>query len=60
VARENLELAMGRYKAGIGTMLEVTDARVSLSLAETDHVQALFDYKKARFKIEKTLGREDF
>ena len=59
-AKENLDLAMGRYKAGVGTMLEITDARVSLSQAETDHVLSLFDYKKSRFKIEKTLGREDF
>jgi hypothetical protein len=36
----------------------VTDARVSLSQAETDYVQSLFDYKKARFKIERSLGRE--
>jgi len=58
-AGENLDLASGRYKAGVGTMLEVTDARVSLSQAETDYVQSLFDYKKARFKIERSLGREN-
>ena len=59
-AKENLDLASGRYKAGVGTMLEVNDARVSLSQAETDYVQSLFDYKKARFKIERSLGREAF
>ncbi|MFH1008565.1 MAG: TolC family protein [Candidatus Latescibacterota bacterium] len=57
-ARENFELSTGRYKAGVGTILEVTDARVSLAQAETDCVQAAYDYKIARFKLERTVGRE--
>ena len=57
-ANENLELAEGRYKAGVGTMLEVTDARVSWIQAENDRIQSLYDYKTARFKLERTLGRD--
>jgi len=57
-ANENLELAQGRYKAGVGTMLEVTDARVSWIQAENDRIQSLYDYKTARFKLERTLGRD--
>lgn len=57
-ARENLDLAQGRYQAGVGTMLEVNDARVSWVQAENDYTQALYDYRIARFKLERTLGRD--
>jgi outer membrane protein TolC len=57
-ARENLDLAQGRYQAGVGTMLEVNDARVSWVQAENDYTQSLYDYRIARFKLERTLGRD--
>ena len=57
-ARENLDLAQGRYQAGVGTMLEVNDARVSWVQSENDYTQALYDYRTARFKLERTLGRD--
>jgi outer membrane protein TolC len=57
-ARENLDLAQGRYQAGVGTMLEVNDARVSWVQAENDFTQSLYDYRTARYKLERTLGRD--
>jgi outer membrane protein TolC len=59
-ARENLDLAQGRYQAGVGTMLEVNDARVSWVQAENDYTQALYDYRSGRFKLERILGRDLF
>lgn len=56
-ARENFSLSTGRYKAGVGTMLEVSDAQVSLAQSETDHIQALFNYKIACFRLERIVGR---
>ena len=44
-ARENLRLAQGRYDAGVGTILDLTDAQLSLSTAEADNVTALTDYR---------------
>ena len=44
-ARENLRLAQGRYDAGVGTILELTEAQLSLSNAEADNVRALTDYR---------------
>ena len=44
-ARENLRLAQGRYDAGVGTILELTEAQLSLSNAEADYVRALTDYR---------------
>ncbi|OGP50907.1 MAG: hypothetical protein A2Y79_10070 [Deltaproteobacteria bacterium RBG_13_43_22] len=57
-ANENLDLAEGRYKAGVGNMLDVTDARSSFFQAETDYNQALYNYITARYKVDKVIGRE--
>jgi TolC family type I secretion outer membrane protein len=56
-AKENFELAEGRYQAGVGLSLEVTDAQVAAVKAETDHVQALYDYQLAAARLMKAMGR---
>ncbi len=56
-ARESLELAQGRYEAGVGLSLEVTDAQVAAAKAETDYVQALYDYQLAVARVFKAMGR---
>jgi len=56
-ARENLAIAQGRYEAGVGPYIEVTDAQVSSVNAETDHVQALYDFQLAAARVLKAMGR---
>ena len=55
-ATENLDIANGRYAAGVGNPIEVTDAEVSLSNAKTEYIGALYDYRVSRASIEKALG----
>jgi TolC family type I secretion outer membrane protein len=55
-ATENLEIASGRYAAGVGNPIEVTDAEVSLSTARFSHNQALYDYVIAYASLEKAMG----
>jgi len=55
-AKENVELATGRYQAGVGSPLEVTDALVGLNNAQVAYTQALTDYKNAQASIEKAIG----
>ena len=57
LAQENLRLAQGRYDAGVGTILELTDAQVALTQAQVDQVQALSDHKTARARLDNALGR---
>jgi len=57
-AHENLELVNGRYSAGIGNPIEVTDAQVSYSNAKTSYNQALYDYKVAQASIVKAMGEK--
>jgi outer membrane protein TolC len=55
-ARENLDIAQGRYRSGVGPYLEVTDAQVTSIKAETDYVQAQYDYQLAVAKLEMAMG----
>ena len=55
-AQENLDIANGRYSAGVGNPIEVTDAEVSLITAKTSYIQALYDYKIAHASLEKAMG----
>lgn len=58
-ASENLELAQGRYEAGVGPTIEVTDAQVASVNAGTDHVQALYDYQLAIARLYKAMGYKE-
>jgi outer membrane protein TolC len=55
-ALENFDIANGRYAAGVGNPIEVTDAEVLLANAKTSNIQALYDYKIARANLEKAMG----
>jgi outer membrane protein len=57
-AAENLELADGRYAAGVGNPIEVTDALVAQSNAKLSFVAALYDYKMAQATLEKATGEK--
>ncbi len=57
-ARENLRLAWGRYQAGVGTIIEVTDAQVQFSQSDLKFVQALYDYRVAEARLDKAIGRQ--
>jgi outer membrane protein len=53
---ENLEIANGRYAAGVGNPIEVSDAEVLLAAAKAAYNQSLYDYKVARASLEKAMG----
>ncbi|HRR39907.1 MAG TPA: TolC family protein, partial [Syntrophales bacterium] len=55
-ASENLDLANGRYAAGVGNPIEVTDSLVALANARMAHVAALYNYKIAQASMEKAMG----
>ena len=56
-ARENLELAEGRYKTGVGILIELTDAQAALTTAEANNVQALSNYKTAVAELEQATAQ---
>jgi len=56
-ARENLELAEGRYSTGVGNIIELTDAQASLASAEANQVQALVNYRIAVATLERATAQ---
>ena len=57
-AEEDLKLAEERYRVGAGTALELIDAQVNYTSAQSNHVQALYDYKLALAQLDKAIGKE--
>lgn len=55
-AAENMELANGRYASGVGSAIEITDALVAYSNAQTAQAAAIYDHKIAQASIEKSIG----
>lgn len=55
-AEKAYQIAEVRYEQGIGTQLELFDARVALSRIKLNYWQAAFDYRVARFAWEKAMS----
>ncbi len=55
-ATENLDIANGRYAAGVGNPIEVTDAQVTYSNAKFAYIQALTNYNDAHASLLKAMG----
>lgn len=55
-AKETLELAQGRYKAGVGNSLEISDSVEAYATSQTNTIIALYDCKYARLNLEKAMG----
>src|SRR5207245_5559847 len=55
-AQENFRLAQGRFDAGVGTILELTDAQLALTQAQNLEAQALADYRIALSHLDRAVG----
>jgi outer membrane protein len=56
-AEENFRLAQGRFDAGVGTILELTDAQLALTQSQNTESQALSDFRIALYRLDRALGR---
>jgi outer membrane protein TolC len=55
-AKENLDLARGRYEVGVGSIIEVTDAETLYTDAQTTHIRTVYDYKIADAQLARAMG----
>ncbi len=55
-AKENLDLANGRYAAGVGSPIEVSDAFATYVTVQASYTSALANYKTSQASIEKAMG----
>jgi outer membrane protein len=56
-AREALALAQERFRVGANTFVDVTQARSDYERAETDRINAIYDFHKAYAALEAAVGR---
>jgi outer membrane protein TolC len=55
-AREAYDIAVNRYKEGVGTNIDVVDSQSALTSAASNYTQALCDYNIALARIENSMG----
>ena len=55
-AKENLDLARGRYEVGVGSIIEVTDAETLYTDAQTTYIRTVYDYKIADALLARAMG----
>lgn len=59
-SRQSLEVAQGRYRSGVGSMVELLSALAAYAGAEEQHTNTLSSWQIARLKVGTHLGRLDF
>lgn len=56
-AREALQLAEERYRVGANTFVDLTTARGEYERAETDRIDAVYEFHRAYAALENAVGR---
>ena len=56
-AKLQLKLAEGRFNAGVGSIIELTDAQVAYTTAEAQVVQARYNLSNSRAQLVAALGK---
>ncbi len=56
LAKENLDLADGRYKTGLGDMIEFNDAQIRFTESKSNLVTTYFAYNTALANLENATG----
>lgn len=55
-AQESRRIAEARYNQGLSTQLDVNDARLNLTQAQTNEAQALYEYMVAKSAMLRAMG----
>lgn len=55
-AEQSERVALGRYKAGVGSILDVLNAQSALASARLQRIQALLDWYVSRASLAKAVG----
>lgn len=58
-AKANYDAASAGYQEGVQTIVDVVTARAQLVTAETNAVQALYDYHMAHARLLRSIGEND-
>jgi outer membrane protein len=55
-AKQELKLVQDRYRIGATTFVDVSEARATYERAESDRINAIYDYHKAFAVLESAVG----
>jgi outer membrane protein len=55
-AQKAVRIAQTRFKNGVGTQLELLDAQVAMTRAQTNYAQAIYDYLVAKAEWQYAVG----
>ena len=58
-ATQSAHVALGRYKAGVGTILDLLNAQSALAAARVQRIQSGLDWRVSRAALAKSVGRLD-
>ena len=58
-AEQSERVALGRYKAGVGSMLDVLNAQSALASARQQRIQSTFDWNVSRATLAQAMGSLD-
>ena len=58
-AEQSERVALGRYKAGVGSILDVLNAQSALAAARQQRIQAMLDWRVSRASLAKAVGTLD-
>ncbi|MBS1600398.1 MAG: TolC family protein [Bacteroidetes bacterium] len=56
-AQLSYEITQYRYARGVASRLELTDAELALTAAQSNYLEAVYDYLYAGIALEKTIGK---
>lgn len=51
------DITQYRYAKGVASRLELTDAELALTTAQSDYLGAVYDYLSARISLDRTMGK---
>lgn len=56
IARQSFDAARHRYNHGVGSMVELLNAKTELANSQTQHIQAVADWQAAWLRVSGSLG----
>ncbi|WP_319244219.1 TolC family protein, partial [uncultured Propionivibrio sp.] len=58
-AEQSERVALGRYRAGVGTLIDLLNAQSALAAARVQRIQAALDWHVSRATLAKAVGTLD-
>jgi outer membrane protein TolC len=52
------DITQYRYAKGVASRLELTDAELALTAAQSNYLEAVYDYLAARIAVDRTIGKQ--